>query len=312
MTDRPKRGLTSLLQLLLAAALIAGCGGAAPPKQAPAAPNAPAAQQAPAVAPPESPAPAAVAPAGLYGCLVQAPAPPADARRVKVGRVVDGDTIELTDGTKVRLIGINTPETVDPRRPVQAYGKEASDFTHALLEGQEILLQEGRAPRDKYGRTLAWLWLTDGRFVNALLVQQGYAQVSTYADNPDNADLLLACQREAREANRGLWTLDANNDGQQAASKGAPGEVTIVKAPGTVARNATAGVTVQTQPGAQCSISVIYKSGPSEARGLEPQQADGNGNATWSWTVGKNTSAGTWPVRVNCGGQVAETAITVR
>ncbi len=166
-----------------------------------------------------APAPAPLQGTATAGCLAQAPTPPAQAQRVTVRRVVDGDTVELDDRdrTKVRLIGINTPESVDPRRPVQAYGKEATAFARGLLEGQAVLLQRGRTPYDRYRRLLAWLWLPDGHFVNALIVQQGYAQVYTFSDNPDHAALLLACQREARDAQRGLWSLPEYRSGKEAA-----------------------------------------------------------------------------------------------
>lgn len=120
-------------------------------------------------------------------------------------RVVDGDTFVTRDGTRVRILGVNAPESVDPRRPVQRLGKEAGAFARRLLQGRTVLVQPGRNPRDRYGRTLAWVWLEDGRFVNAELVRLGYAQVHTFTDNPDHAGLLLRCQQEAREANRGLW-----------------------------------------------------------------------------------------------------------
>ena len=154
------------------------------------------------------------------GCLQRAPKPPAGARRVTVSRVVDGDTVDLADGTKVRFVGINAPESVDPHRPVQPYGKEASAYVKSLLQGKEILLQPGRTPRDKYGRLLAWVWLPDGRLVNALLVQEGYAQTYTFKDNPDHAELIQACEQEARQANRGLWALPAYHNGERAAGGG--------------------------------------------------------------------------------------------
>lgn len=193
----PLARVLALLMILLLALVVATCGPAAA----------------------ANPSPGPTATAGAGDCLKHAPKPPADARSITVRRVVDGDTIELADADKthVRLLGINTPESVDPRRPVQAFGKEASAFTRRLLEGKSVLLARGRQPYDKYHRLLAWLWLPDGRFVNAYLVQQGYAQVYTFSDNPDYADLLVACQREARAANRGLWALPVYANGGEAA-----------------------------------------------------------------------------------------------
>lgn len=146
-----------------------------------------------------------LAPDPASPCWRNAPKPPATAARVKVSRVVDGDTFVAAGRTRVRLLGINTPESVDPRRPVEHYGKEAAAFARRLLEGRWVLLQPGANPRDSYGRTLAWVWREDGSFVNGELVRLGYAQVYTHADNPDFAPYLVECEREARAARRGLW-----------------------------------------------------------------------------------------------------------
>ncbi|WP_164985008.1 thermonuclease family protein [Ammoniphilus sp. CFH 90114] len=144
----------------------------------------------------------------LSGCVSQSqdgPAMPKDAKKLVVKRVVDGDTFVLEDNRKVRLIGINTPESVDPRRPVEFYGKEASAYTKKLLEGKQVLIQWGRTPKDRYDRWLAWVWLPDGTFVNGHFVAEGYAQVYTFKDNPDHAEYLLELQKKAREEVRGLW-----------------------------------------------------------------------------------------------------------
>lgn len=214
----------------------------------------------------------------------------------------------------MRILGINTPESVDPRRPAQAYGEEAAAYTRRLLEGQDVLLVPGKTPRDRYGRLLAWVWLLDGTFVNALLVRDGYAQVYTFGDNPDHAGLLLVCQREAQAANRGLWALPeteaAGVDQARAAGEAiASAGVAITREPGAVSRG---GVATVASPGATCTITVTYMSGPSRATGLEPQQADDSGAVTWSWRVGLNTSSGTWPVRIRCGTAEAETSVIVR
>lgn len=130
---------------------------------------------------------------------------PEDAREALVERVVDGDTFVIENGQKVRMIGINAPESVDPRRPVEFYGKEASRYTKELLEGKEVYLQWGETPKDRYGRWLAWVWLPDGTFVNGALVAHGYAQVYTFKDNPEHAEYLLKLQKQAREKRLGLW-----------------------------------------------------------------------------------------------------------
>lgn len=96
---------------------------------------------------------------------------------VLVKRVIDGDTFVTDTGQKVRLIGVDTPETVHPSKPVQFFGKEASNFTKSHLEGKTVQLEYDWQKTDKYNRTLAYVYL-DSTFFNALLVQEGYAVAS--------------------------------------------------------------------------------------------------------------------------------------
>jgi micrococcal nuclease len=104
----------------------------------------------------------------------------------------------------VRLIGVDTPETKDPRKPVQPFGQEAAAFTQKLVEGKEVRLEYDVQRKDTYGRTLAYVYSGD-TMLNAELVRQGYAQVATFPPNVKYQDLFLKLQREAREAGRGLW-----------------------------------------------------------------------------------------------------------
>jgi micrococcal nuclease len=132
--------------------------------------------------------------------------PNGDTRTVE--RVVDGDTIVVDGGERVRFTGIDTPETVDPRRPVQCFGREASAHVNELLpEGTRVALVADVERTDRYGRTLAYVYrATDGLFVNAALVRSGYAQAYTVPPNVAHADEFVRLQREAREAGRGLWS----------------------------------------------------------------------------------------------------------
>jgi len=134
-----------------------------------------------------------------------APVPAGQDRSVE--RVVDGDTIVVDGGERVRLIGVNTPETKDPRRGVQCFGHEASAHTESLLPpGTAVRLVGDVDPRDRYGRTLAYVYRSDdGLFVNADLVAGGFAQVMTVPPNVAHADEFLALQQHARDASRGLW-----------------------------------------------------------------------------------------------------------
>lgn len=130
---------------------------------------------------------------------------PAGLELDRVDRVVDGDTVVLDRFGKTRLIGIDTPETVDPRRPVQAFGKEASAFTRALCEGVEVGVEFDQERTDRYGRTLAYLWLADGRMVNAEVVASGHGFV--YTRFPFRyLDTFRTLARDARAQQRGLYS----------------------------------------------------------------------------------------------------------
>jgi micrococcal nuclease len=136
---------------------------------------------------------------------------------------VDGDTIEIAfQGEKehVRLIGVDTPETKHPTKPVQPYGPEASEFTKKALTGRKVWLEFDVEQRDHYGRLLAYIWLTQPEgevndqkiredMFNARLLLDGYAQLLTVPPNIRYVDFFKTYQTEAREANRGLWGLES-------------------------------------------------------------------------------------------------------
>jgi len=124
---------------------------------------------------------------------------------VRVTRVVDGDTFVIDGGEKVRLIGVNSPESVKPNEEPEPYGLAASNFTKRLLSGQRVKLVFDVEPTDRYGRLLAYVYLEDGRFVNEILLREGYAQVMTIPPNVAHAKDFLRWQREARDAGKGLW-----------------------------------------------------------------------------------------------------------
>lgn len=130
-----------------------------------------------------------------------------------VDRVVDGDTVRVFLGDEsesVRLIGVDTPETVHPRQPVEYFGREASAFTKRLLDGERVhLVPDARSSseleRDRYGRVLAYVYRQRDRlFVNAELVRQGYGHA--YTKYPfTQMEQFRRLERQAREAERGLW-----------------------------------------------------------------------------------------------------------
>ena len=136
-------------------------------------------------------------------------AAPAAAAAQVVERVVDGDTIVVRGVGRVRLIGVDTPETVAPGRPVEFFGREASAFTKRLLEGRPVRLEYDRERTDRYGRTLAYVHLADGTFANAEIIRRGYGHA--YTRFPFRyLDRFRQLEREARSAERGLWNPAAS------------------------------------------------------------------------------------------------------
>lgn len=138
-------------------------------------------------------------------------ATPLEAGRAEVLRVVDGDTIEVRIGgvdETVRLLGIDTPESVDPRSPVECFGREASEHTASMLPpGSEVRLVRDVEGRDRYDRLLAYVYRGgDGAFVNLALVQEGFAAVLTYPPNVAHAGELTSAAAQARDDGRGLWS----------------------------------------------------------------------------------------------------------
>lgn len=127
-----------------------------------------------------------------------------------VTRVVDGDTFWVDDGSekglKVRLIGVDAPETRNSGRKLKGYfGTESSDYLDALIGGKKVRLVFDVARYDRYGRTLAYVYLADGTFVNAELVENGYATVMTTPPNVRHADEFIQLAARARKRSKGLW-----------------------------------------------------------------------------------------------------------
>ncbi|MBI5168010.1 MAG: thermonuclease family protein [Candidatus Eisenbacteria bacterium] len=168
-----------LAAALLALALLGGCD-AGPERRAPVARRE--------RAPRHSGAPdTALARAGLRRCE----------------RVIDGDTVVLDGGERVRLLGVDTPEVHHPKKPEQYFGRRASAYTESRLEGRAVRLEYDRRRTDRYGRTLAYVYLGDTLF-NRELVANGYAEV--YRDDRYRTKQeFLALEREARRALAGMW-----------------------------------------------------------------------------------------------------------
>jgi len=138
---------------------------------------------------------------------------------VPIVKVVDGDTIDvLLNGAKarVRLIGMDTPEIVDPRKPVQCFAKEASDKAKEILTGKSVRLEsdQTQGDKDKYGRLLRYVFLEDGTLFNKFMIEQGYAHEYTYMSNPYKYQAeFKTAEKNAREQNLGLWSPSSCNGG---------------------------------------------------------------------------------------------------
>ena len=134
-----------------------------------------------------------------------------------VTRVIDGDTVVLNDGQKVRLIGVDCPESYPSKKlkkdaerskqdveTIKALGRRATAFTRGLVEGQRVTLEHDQTLKDRYGRTLAYLRLEDGRNVNLEIIREGYGVA--YTSYPFKyMESFRGAEREAREAKKGLW-----------------------------------------------------------------------------------------------------------
>jgi micrococcal nuclease len=226
--------------LLLVALLLAGVAGCTIPN-APSSPDAIAeapTASAPTSATPASPPtePPSDAPASLtpQGELVEA----------QVVHVVDGDTLDvLLNGQeeRLRLIGMDTPETVHPSRPVECFGREASDRAKALLEGQTVRLEAdpSQSRVDRYGRLLRYVWLPDGRMFNYEMIRQGYAFEYTYNNPYAYQQAFQEAQSSAREQQRGLWAPQACA-GERRPANATPQPMSPTAAPATPPPDAAA------------------------------------------------------------------------
>lgn len=123
-----------------------------------------------------------------------------------VSRVIDGDTIVLSDGRQVRYIGIDTPETKDPRRPVGCFGEEAYQKNKELVEGKTINLVKDVSETDQFGRLLRYVYVGE-IFVNEYLVREGFARISTYPPDVAHQEEFLSAQKQAQENSKGLWKI---------------------------------------------------------------------------------------------------------
>jgi len=128
------------------------------------------------------------------------------AGRARVVRVIDGDTVILAGLGSSRIVGVDTPETVKPDTPVQCFGPRASEFSkHVLGAARRVRYRVALEPVDAYGRSLVYLWLSDGRFFNAMLIRRGLARPLPFPPNTRYAPLFQHLAERAARRGRGLW-----------------------------------------------------------------------------------------------------------
>jgi len=201
----------------------------------------------------------------------------------KVTAVVDGDTIKIDmngNAETLRLIGIDTPETVDPRKSVQCFGKEASSKAKELLSDQSVRIEKDstQGDRDKYDRLLAYIWREDGLFYNEYMVKQGYAHEYTYDSPYKYQAQFKADEVYARQNQLGLWSPDTcNGDTTQGTSSPPPVSTSNVSVPTgtTCSSNVYNCSNFKTHVEAQ----VVYEYCGGVSNDIHKLDADGDGQA---------------------------------
>ncbi len=134
-----------------------------------------------------------------------------DADYVVVTRVIDGDTVELADGSHVRYLGVDTPETVHPDKPVECYGPEATQANRKLVEGKRVRLARDTTDADKYGRLLRFVYV-DGVDVSATLIEGGFGYVYSVLPDVKHLEAYARLEQNARDHARGLWAACPQNE----------------------------------------------------------------------------------------------------
>ncbi len=182
----------------------------------------------------------------LAATLVASACAPATIATVEEGvvvRAVDGDTLVVRiDGreARVRLLGVDTPESVHPRQPVQRFGKEAAAFTRRMAEGKTVRLRDdpSNTNQDRYGRLLRYVFLPDGTLLNAAIIVEGYGHA--YTRYPfERMEEFRALERQAREKERGLWAPEPERPARLAAASSEQGVAAKERSGSTVAGTAT-------------------------------------------------------------------------
>lgn len=129
-----------------------------------------------------------------------------DLEQVRINFIYDGDTVRTDTGEKIRLLGVDAPEMNWGEGEPDFYAWEAFEYTKEILLGQLVYLEYDEVKEDKYGRTLAYLFLADGSFFNKKLLEKGYARLLLIPPNLKYSDVLREAEERARAAGRGIWS----------------------------------------------------------------------------------------------------------
>jgi|LSQX01.1.fsa_nt_gb micrococcal nuclease len=129
-----------------------------------------------------------------------------DLEQVRINFIYDGDTVRTDTGVKIRLLGVDAPEMNWEEREPNFFAREAFEYTKENLLGQLVYLEYDEVKEDKYGRTLAYLFLADGTFFNQKLLEEGYARLLLIPPNLKYSDVLREAEERARAAGRGIWS----------------------------------------------------------------------------------------------------------
>jgi micrococcal nuclease len=196
---------------------------------------------------------------------------------VLVSRVVDGDTVELKDGRKVRFIGVNTPESTTR---TEEYGKEASNYTTEKLEGKTVWLQKDVSETDRYNRSLRLVWLEipkddmdeeeiRTKMFNADLVLNGYAEPSTYNPDVKYSEYFMKFARKARENETGLWAYGENGTTKGDMDPKEEKKTTTASATSKSSSSSSAGASSNSSSSTSAATSTT-----TEEPAVAPQQED--------------------------------------
>jgi micrococcal nuclease len=269
---------------------------------------------------------------------------------VVVSKETDGDTIHVTlsngQDKTIRMLLIDTPEDVKPNTPVEPFSLQAAAFAKEELPvGKHIYIEEGKPgyTTDKYGRLLAYVYVSKTDMYNEDVVKKGLARVGyIYPPNTQHLTALEADQTYAKSHHLGIWTIPGyvtangynmaavhnasttspttksittqsshTSTSSKAMTKPASSGLSLISFTQHVSPGDEATITVHGVPGTTATIEVDYKSGPSKAKGLIPEPVGSNGDVTWIWKVGTRTTPGQWPVTITDAGHTLNETLQV-